>query len=505
MSPPRAIHDQIAHAAAERAEGAVRIPHDDRDTGTLRLAPGLADASFHQRDDSAAQTAVRAAAAAFGRAVRHPSPDALAHLDALWAETGAVTIADALIERIRGEALAPEAAANVARSLARRSPHPSSVKLAIVLLGYYGTADDLPLLSLLARWPELTLFATVAAAKLAPDPHRAVYAIARGSGGWGRVQAIRRLWGATDPDIRDWLLRDGHRTMMADEIAAECAEIGGLFEALARPTLDEPMLDSLTELIGNLVHPDSGIGYFEEPGGAQAVADYLRHLSASPLTVLRRFLTVDAMRQALHAEQRNPAPPDGWTDADLRSLAVATADYLARPHWRSVAEGLSVSEDPSDFWQACRVGAACGLDVWLRRYERLIDRRGEDWLELMQTDDPARVERLLDVARARCDLSAIGSGPGLEKSFAPETAEDDALATLVQELDRFPGTGWDLVRIALSGRLMRARYMALRTLERWGADRWPADAVEALLEARAREPDAELAARIDEVLGRSGR
>jgi hypothetical protein len=119
------------------------------------------------------------------------------------------------------------------------------------------------------------------------------------------------------------------------------------------------------------------------------------------------------------------------------------------------------------------------------------------WYQLMQTNDPLRIEQVLGLARAQLNLSLIGSGPGKALGLGPEFREDNQLDFIIQDLTRFPGRGWDLIRVALRGRTNRLRNMAIKALHAWGREAWPPDAVSEIATALQREPDDKVRRRLD--------
>jgi hypothetical protein len=133
-------------------------------------------------------------------------------------------------------------------------------------------------------------------------------------------------------------------------------------------------------------------------------------------------------------------------------------------------------------------------------FERQRARRSSQWYFLMQTRDPARVDQVLELARELLDLDLVGSGPTVSLGLGLEYEDDSALDFILQDLKRFPGKGWDLIRIGLRGRSIRLRNMALNALNAWERDAWPSDARETLRAAKEREPDDKVRARMSQLL-----
>lgn len=68
---------------------------------------------------------------------------------------------------------------------------------------------------------------------------------------------------------------------------------------------------------------------------------------------------------------------------------------------------------------------------------------------------------------------------------------------VLQGLQRFPGTGWPLLRAGLSSPVIRHRNLALRCLDSWPRVAWPPDAVAALDAAVVLEPDEHVRATLE--------
>jgi hypothetical protein len=72
----------------------------------------------------------------------------------------------------------------------------------------------------LGELEEFTLYAVVALLNTQPGRQRAVFDLARRVTGWGRIHAVERLKDCDDPDVKAWLLRDGFRNDVMDEVVS---------------------------------------------------------------------------------------------------------------------------------------------------------------------------------------------------------------------------------------------------------------------------------------------
>jgi hypothetical protein len=74
---------------------------------------------------------------------------------------------------------------------------------------------------------------------------------------------------------------------------------------------------------------------------------------------------------------------------------------------------------------------------------------------------------------------------GIWRAWAPHHALDCVL----QDLRRFPGKGWPLIRAGLRSPVTRNRNMAAAALAAWPQDTWPAEATALVEGAIGAEPN----------------
>jgi hypothetical protein len=191
----------------------------------------------------------------------------------------------------------------------------------------------------------------------------------------------------------------------------------------------------------------------------------------------------------------------GWTAQVRDELRTEGKALVASPRWRQLVDSGLASPDAASFTSATVAATTLGIDTWERQLERLRAKgAGGSWFEVSRTTSRERMERVVALAEQLLPLDRIASGPGMELGFGKEWQPHGDLDFVLQELGRFPGLGWKLVRTGLGSPLLRNRNMALRALSEWGMPRWPAEAVPALTAAREREPDEKVRARMERLL-----
>lgn len=497
------LYDRIAAATAIReADKELELDaHQSDDPEAIQWAAGIKDALFGAPDRSTKQISTRTLLAALGRLVRKPGAEAFVHLHGLMADADVLGVIDSFLPQVIKTKLDTVAVVAIARRIARGSPDLSAVKLAIGLLGVSSDVADRDLLLHLGRYEELTLFSVVAMSHMLPDAaasEQAIWALARSTHGWGRIQAVRRLRDIQDPELRRWLLEEGHRNaIMTEEIAYACAVEGRLLDALQAPAPSEALLNGAGALLEALIEGGPAEDMDDYGHGAEATRLYVEHVAARPSTDLRRFLHMRAIQGFEAGIEGDKA---GWTAARRWAIRTHAAAFLARPQWPELAEAGLLNESRQDFWPAAEVAKALGLDVWPHYLRRQRDLRSDDWYFLMRTDDPARVEQVLALAHEQLDLEKVGSGPETSMGWGPEYADDNAVDFILQDLRRFPGMGWPLIELGLRARTIRARNMALLALATWDRGQWPERAIFLLKTALAREPDEEIAQSIQALI-----
>jgi hypothetical protein len=490
------------------AEGGERLPDEEIVRGETGIgwAPGALDGVYGHHGDEEGWGAVteaetEAASAevvgAILRALRdlaELATDARAEaLYTLLTEHFALEYLDQFLEAVvTDERIAHERLHAIALWLATRAADREPVKAGIALLGLFQDGEARDLLLTLGRHEEFTLFAAVALEDSEEDSELSVWALGTLVTGWGRIQIVERLADTEDEQIKAWMLREGYRNDIMDEYTAlVCARAGDLVGALRRPDPDEKLLKGAGSLISTLICGRGGPAEALEayPEGAEAAELYLTHLRGREPD-LEDFVAVVTIEQFLYEEEGEARDPAlGWPQRRARILELVEA-VRSRGDWEEKIRAGLGSEDRQTFWVATEAARLLGMDIWEVYFERL--RRGEDhWYYVMQTDDPARIERVVRLAEETLPLEAIATGPAEEMGFGPEFRHHGALDFVLQDLRRFPGQGWKLIRAGLQSPVTRNRNMAVHALAAWDRARWPEEARALLTRAHEAEPDAD--------------
>lgn len=480
------ISSNIRPGEAGLGEKGELLPDDliVRGDKQIRWAPGAYDGVMgHHVGDLQAEQAATRVLAALRSLTRSANTQLATSLYSTLLEKPTLSYVDQLLEAVSSESdLDAGRVHAIAHWLATNAADREPIKFAIAILGLCRDTNDRDLLLTLGRHEEFTLFVSVALVNLGEEPELSLWALACLVTGWGRIQIIERLAETNDEQIKYWLLREGYENdVMQEYTALTCATTGDLLTALRRPNPDDKLLRGAGQILATLIRGRGGPvqGIESYPDGAEATSLYLAHLQKRELGLLE-FMDVDTidkfLKEVESAELKDPGL--GWLQRSDK-LQELTNDVLSRPHWLERVREEIKSEDQKTFWTAAEAARALDVDVWDVYFDRL--QRGEDqWYFVMQTDDTARVDLIIEFAERTLPLDEIASGPSDLLGLGPEFKDYTALDAVLQELRRFPGKGWMLIRTGLQSPTIRNRNMAVMALAAWDRTTWPTDA-EALL------------------------
>ncbi|MEV6278144.1 hypothetical protein [Nocardia sp. NPDC051832] len=421
----------------------------------------------------------------------------LIHLDApdqlldLFAGLKAVAVADDLVGELRARSVPREKLRTAARFVAENATHREPAKLGIVMLGVSGDQRDAELLQLLGTLDEFALFAVVALMNTQPDRQRAVFELAQRLDGWGRIHAVERLKGCSDPDIKAWLLRSGFRNGVMNEYLAHlAATTGGLYEALLEDEVDDALLDGAADILQALANG----------GPTEDMSDY-----DDALPVMHRFAaliadaapTLTRLDAALSIESLCHRQGFEWPKGEPERLQARYETLLEQQRWRDLVLRELVTETPEGpytFNVALSCGGQLGMDLFPQALSRLRTdpHNAYIWQWVLRRADETTIEQITMLAETLLHLDDSASGPAESLGFGPGFAADRALETVVRHLDKFPGVGSPLLAVALTSRVTRCRRVAFGILQAWPPEHRPAETHAWITAAAEREPNPEL-------------
>lgn len=471
-------------------EGGERLPNE-KDDGGLKWIAG--DGAFaHHGGGGSEKSRAAMLHRALGVVLEDANPVKLKKLYDQLLHDDVIDFIDPLLERIvEKRDLDANRLEELAAWLAKNSPDRDPVKFAIAILGVISGSDHSDLLLTLGRHEELTLYAAVGLSNSAgPDAESKLFELAQHVDGWGRIQIVARLANTSNDTIKAWMLREGYKnSVLYEYLAYTCASAGGLRGELAKESVDPALLAGAGDIIQALILGGPARDMDDYADGAAVVERYLYHLGTEPKEI-EQLIAVSSIQRFLDTTSDwKTRETRGWTPTLRGALRAKILAVKGLPHWKAMVNAGLASKDPITFSTAAVAAKALDIDTWDHHFARLESGDDDGWCFVMQTDDPARIDRVVALAEKMIPLDKIATGPAKELGLGLEWVNHGHLEFVLQDLRRFPGKAWPLIRTGIRSPVTRSRHMALKALSAWGKAKWPSDA-EALLETTLKEePD----------------
>lgn len=504
--PPeqRAIYDWLAQWSEETGVlpyAAQTLPDEfspQEDEETLRWAPGALDGAFGHHvargDNEEQATQVMQA---ISRVLRRSSSKNMQALYQLAKQDTPLNFIDDLLKIMStSQAIDARRLRALTVFLATQAPDRQVVKLAMVLLAFFPYQQSVDLLQTLGSHDEFTLYAVVAMRAILPPEEFALawLALAKRTAGWGRIHLIERLPETPDHALRQWLLREGYKNeVMVEYTAWHCAEYGLLHDALAGE-VDAQLLQGAGEILLGMISGEPGPGIEQYSFAVQACDRYLAHILPGSAGDLLHYKVAGEIGRLMGEETFA-------SEAEREHLRGLCEQIRALPEWPALIEAGLHDDDSMIFHTALQLCREQGGDPWPAIYQRHREKpESVLWYQLMQTDNPDHIAQVIALAESELDLTAISCGPQKSQGRGPLYQQHSALSFVLQDLSRFPGQGWILIRTGLKSPMTFSRNKALNALEAWPQASLPAEAVAILAEAKSREPEKELQDRLAQLL-----
>lgn len=484
--------------------GGTRLPDDPEPdpNGEVTMAPGLMDEILERGTAVANEQAAAASFRLIEGVLRHPS--APGPYEALVEDLRGkenLGFLDPLLSRASHAGFRRGEIRDLALGLATRSSDRTPVKVGITLLGLYATIEDRDILLSLGRHEEFTHYVGVALANAFEDVEPLLWELAKVVESWGRINLVRQLASTPSPEIKTWILTEGSEGFPAEFMLAYIAATSGeLASALSAHEIDDVVYMAAGRILMNLIAARTNPtqkNIDDYADGPEAIRRYLGHAARkqdtlegfAPLTLIVDYLELrggeesSVSRGTAHRRSRRSLPK-GWSKKERERSATYARWILQRPVWRELIQDGLGSEDVRTFHLAEHAARWLGDDT----FPVIVDR-----IRRSPTDDSVWTEattRAQDIGQWNEVLQAA-----IERLSRHDTREVRMfpwwMLMISQEMQRFPGMGWPLVRTALEGPLVIERRFGLRGLSWFLEDgwRWPTEADDVLHLMARSDPD----------------
>ncbi len=445
--------------------------------------------------------------AALKQVTENASESNVRALYSLIKDGSAIGVIDALIERIRLEmSLDAGRLYEIVYWFTTQAADREPVKFSMALLGLLRGNDDSEIFVTLGRHDEFTLYSAVAISSNESYGDKVLWKLAKAAEGWGRINAVERLATTVDPEIKDWLIREGYKNaVMYEYLACICARTGDLHLALQADRIDDDLFNSACEIVDTLIAgeggPAEGLSDYEH--GCAVVGALLEH-GKDKFGSVSHYSFLSRLKDRLDEHQSGERKLEhDWSDAAVDHISTRLADLVAKDHWKTVILSALESGDRQEFWNASRACQKFGIDPWPYFFNRTEAGEGY-WWDLMRISDEDRIDQVLELGLKCIPLDKIATGPGNEMGLGLEYSAHSALDFVIQDLGKFPGKGWAFIAAGLQSPVVRNRNMSIRALSDWDRKDWPQEALTALNLLKESETNGDVRKRIEDLLAGKG-
>lgn len=192
-------------------------------------------------------------------------------------------VAFKIIKNEEKKAALRELALDLAKNAVNREP----VKMGIALLGMAGKEEDLPVLEVLGKHDEFTLYCAGSAARILEGKKKNDFLMKLGDNtqGWGKISVLYEL-DYKHEDARLWAVKRGCRnTVGFSYVANVCAIKGNMADVLAKLSAGEieekeaeEILHGVCDIFTGLLNPDENQDGIREYGEAKRAGEALRNI-----------------------------------------------------------------------------------------------------------------------------------------------------------------------------------------------------------------------------------
>ncbi len=379
--------------------GSVGLPDCEQfnKRGSLTYVSGAMDSLFGSGDGDDLKQSASKVYSALKSFLKRPTENGLAAVYSVLTEVRALNYVNDLMDFVASGELDRAKLQDLARWLCETAPDREVVKTAIALLGMCRNPENVEIFRAFGRHDEFAMFTSVALINSLPDPELEIWQSAKNLDGWGKINAVERLASTTNPEIKAWLLRDGcANSIMNEYLAYICAKTGGLLNALKSPVPDEALLVGSADIIEALIEvggPAQDI--FDYDDGSEVMWLFVEHLTRRPLSLrLCRILT--GILTFVQDDQAEWDRQKGWSSNERQQIAASAGQALDKENLAERIAPELEGDDERTFYFAINIAKYLGMDVWATYFERQTQGKAS-WYYLMQTDDPCRIDRVLDV------------------------------------------------------------------------------------------------------------
>lgn len=390
-----------------------------------------------------------------------------------------------------------------ARELAFNSDNIEAVKFGIALIGISKDVDSKKKILILAKHEEFTLYVIVAISNMEKDSENDIWTIAKSVNGWGRISAVERLKDTKSPEIKRWILLEGYKnSVMYEYLAYISATTGNLYSMVKNENISEEELSAASDIIEALINggPAEGINEYED--GCNVIKEYLERIKKRRNHVKYLFTAESIFDLVDNNEFLSPELKKiGWDENSIKKIHLVSFEIKNDNSWKKLFEEMKSNVNDENIYELDRMAHILKMNLYDFYVGRIKTNplNQMNWYFIMRYADETNIENIIKIAESTINFKEIEGKPNKDLMLGDKYAIFNIADYILQDLDKYPQKGRNIIIIGLRSISIRNRNMAVRALEKWDikSDR---DIINELKKLEVIEPDDELRNKIKNIL-----
>jgi hypothetical protein len=259
---------------------------------------------------------------------------------------------------------------------------------------------------------------------------------------------------------------------MMEHSAEKIAQSVDLAEVLRSPLIDNAKFQGAGTILASMVNASINKGPFDGiekyRNAESAVLRYLKHARTMAKTL------VDLKNISKLAKLVVPENDGGCLEKvkfgkeASESIARSCRELLLPGRWEKTIINNIRSDSYTDQWDAIAAANSINLDVKPQVKAELENHplKPPLWFYLIQTADDNTIDDVVDLAQKLL----LNQASGQRSDDMQHGNLQQSINFFIQDLEKFPGKGWDLIEYTLDSPHPSVRNMALKLLHTWTGD-----------------------------------
>lgn len=358
-----------------------------------------------------------------------------------------------------------------ARELAFKSDNIEAVKFGIALIGITRDINSKEKILVLGKHEEFTLYTIVAISNMEENAEKDIWNIAKNVDGWGKINAVERLKNTNSPEIKTWLLIEGYKnSVMYEYLAYISATTGELYSVVKKNNISEKELIAASDLIEALIIGGPAEGIEDYSDGCNVIIEYLEKMKNRRDKAIF-LLTVESIFEFVDDKDfpSEDLKKIGWNEDNIKKIHKISFDIINDISWKQLFEEMKGNVTDKNIYELERMSYILKInlhDFYVMRIQNNPNNQF-NWYYLMKHTDGTNIDDTIQLAESILNLEEVEGKPSKDLMLGDKYQMFNSLDSVLQDLDKYPKKGKNLIIAGLRSISIRNRNMAVKALKNW--------------------------------------